>query len=307
MSAIERFRDGRPSLTDLGVSRETRDGIVFALPYLALFTVFLLYPMVKGFYMSLLDWNEFAPAQSTFIWFENYVRMFQAPRFWTSLRATVIFVVLTVPTLVVFGLMLALGVNREIKGGRLLRFVYFSPYVLTVSIVALIWQELLAPDYGPVNYYLGFILESPPAWLNSFTWAMPALALTTIWWTVGFNFVILLAARQSVPERLYEAARLDGASSWNAFKDITIPQMRPALVFVTIVQFIVSFQVFGQPFIMTEGGPGYSTETLVMYLYRMAFNQGEFGYAAAIGYFLFVLLIGISLINFKFAGGNDDE
>jgi multiple sugar transport system permease protein len=136
---------------------------------------------------------------------------------------------------------------------------------------------------------------------------MPALALTTIWWTVGFNFVILLAARQSVPERLYEAARLDGASSWNAFKDITLPQMRPALVFVTIVQFIVSFQVFGQPFIMTEGGPGYSTETLVMYLYRMAFNQGEFGYAAAIGYFLFVLLIGISLINFKFAGGNDDE
>ena len=284
---------------------ETRDGILFALPYLALFSVFLLYPLVKGFYMSLFDWNAFAPAQSEFILLENYTRMLSDPAFWKSVRATVVFVVLTVPTLVVLGLALALGVNRDVKGKRLLRTVFFSPYVLTVSVVSLIWAELYAPQYGAINYYVGYLIESPPSWLNSFTWAMPAIALATIWWTVGFNFVILLAARQSVPERLYEAAKIDGASSWRAFKDITVPQMRSAIVFVTTVQFIWSFQVFGQAYIMTNGGPGESTQTLVMYLFRMAFNEGQFGYAAAVGYFLFFVLVAVSLGNYYFVSGGD--
>ncbi|WP_136592051.1 carbohydrate ABC transporter permease [Salinigranum halophilum] len=284
---------------------ETRDGILFALPYLALFSVFLLYPLVKGFYMSLFDWNAFAPAQSEFILLENYTRMLSDPAFWKSVRATVVFVVLTVPTLVVLGLALALGVNRDVKGKRLLRTVFFSPYVLTVSVVSLIWAELYAPQYGAINYYVGYLIESPPSWLNSFTWAMPAIAIATIWWTVGFNFVILLAARQSVPERLYEAAKIDGASSWRAFKDITVPQMRSAIVFVTTVQFIWSFQVFGQAYIMTNGGPGESTQTLVMYLFRMAFNEGQFGYAAAVGYFLFFVLVAVSLGNYYFVSGGD--
>jgi multiple sugar transport system permease protein len=295
---------GRLQSVDLSDS-ETRDGILFALPYLALFSVFLLYPLVKGFYMSLFDWNAFAPSQSEFILFENYTRMLSDPAFWTSVRATVVFVVLTVPTLVVLGLALALGVNRDVKGKRVLRTVFFSPYVLTVSVVSLIWAELYAPQYGAINYYVGYLVQNPPSWLNSFTWAMPAIALATIWWTVGFNFVILLAARQSVPERLYEAAKIDGASSWRAFKDITLPQMRSAIVFVTTVQFIWSFQVFGQAYIMTNGGPGESTQTLVMYLFRMAFNEGQFGYAAAVGYFLFFVLVAVSLGNYYFVSGGD--
>lgn len=285
--------------------QETRDGILFALPYLLVFSVFLLYPLLKGLYMSLFDWNAFNPSQSEFILLENYIRMFQDPMFWKAVRATVFFVVLTVPTLVVLGLALALGVNQDIKGKRFLRTVFFSPYVLTVSVVSLIWAELYAPDYGPLNYYLEFIMSNPPSWLNSFTFAMPAVALATIWWTVGFNFVILLAARQGVPERLYEAARIDGASTWRAFKDITLPQMRSAIMFVTTVQFIASFQIFGQVYIMTDGGPGNSTQTLVMYLFRMAFREQEFGYAAAIGYFLFFVLVAVSLINYKFIGGDD--
>ena len=284
---------------------ETRDGVLFALPYLLVFGVFLLYPLLKGLYMSLFDWNAFNPSQSEFILAENYVRMVQDPAFWAAVRATALFVVLTVPTLVGLGLALALGVSQDIKGKRFLRTVFFSPYVLTVSVVSLIWAELYAPQYGPINYYLGLVMSNPPAWLNNFTLAMPAVALATIWWTVGFNFVILLAARQGVPERLYEAARIDGASTWRAFKDITLPQMRSAIVFVTTVQLIASFQVFGQVFIMTNGGPGDSTQTLVMYLYRMAFRQQEFGYAAAIGYFLFVVLVAVSLINYKFVGGDD--
>ena len=296
---------GRLTSVDLG-DPETRDGILFALPYLLVFSVFLLYPLLKGFYMSLYDWNAFAPSQSEFILFDNYLRMLQDPTFWKAVRATVFFVVLTVPTLVVLGLAIALGVNRDVKGKRFLRTVFFSPYVLTVSVVALVWAELYAPDYGPINYYLEFLVSNPPSWLNSFTFAMPAVALATIWWTVGFNFVILLAARQGVPERLYEAARIDGASTWRAFKDITLPQMRSAIMFVTTVQFIASFQIFGQVYIMTNGGPGNSTQTLVMYLFRMAFREQEFGYGAAIGYFLFFVLVAVSLVNYKFIG-NDNQ
>jgi multiple sugar transport system permease protein len=294
-------------LTDVdGVDREVVDGVLFALPYLLVFGVFLLYPLVKGFYMSLFDWNAFDPSASEFVLFDNYVRMFGDGSFWRAVRATVYFVVLTVPTLVVLGLMLALGANRQIRGKRILRTVFFSPYVLTVSVVSLIWAEIYSPSYGPLNYYVGYFVESPPAWLNNFDLAMPAVALATIWWTVGFNFVILLAARQGVPERLYEAARIDGAGTWRAFKDITLPQMRSAIMFVTTVQLIASFQVFGQVFIMTNGGPGDSTQTLVMYLYRMAFREQQFGYAAAIGYFLFFVLVTVSLVNYYFVGGDNE-
>lgn len=288
-------------------NRETIDGILFAIPYLVLFAIFLLYPLLKGFYMSLFDWNVFAPSTSEFIGLENYVRMFQDPLFWKSFTNTLYFVVLTVPTLVLIGLGLALGVSREVKGQRLLRGLFFSPWVLTVSIVALVWIEMYAPSYGPVNHYLGFFLENPPTLLNDFLLAMPAIALATIWWTVGFNFIILLAARQQVPDRLYEAAKLDGAGTWRRFRDVTLPQMRSSILFVTIVQFIYSFQVFGQPQIMTDGGPGYATETLVMYLVRMAFTEQEFGYAAAIGYFLFFVLVAVSLANYYFIGNSGDE
>ncbi len=298
---FSRLRSAREDTTAMR-NRETVEGVLFALPYLLVFSVFLLYPLLKGLYMSLFDWNAIYPSQSEFIFLENYVRMMNDPLFWNALWNTVYFVVLTVPPLVVLGLALALGVNRRVKGRRFLRMVFFSPYVLTVAVVALIWIELYAPSYGVFNYYIAQLGIEPPNWLNSATFGMPAVAIATVWWTVGFNFVILLSARQGIPERLYEAARLDGAHGWRAFKDITLPQIKPALLFVTVVQFIASFQIFGQVFIMTGGGPGDATETIVMYLYKAAFNQHEFGYAAAVGYFLFVVLIAVSLANYKLAG-----
>ncbi|WP_266082287.1 carbohydrate ABC transporter permease [Haladaptatus caseinilyticus] len=298
---VRRLRAARENNTEIR-NQETLEGILFSLPYLLVFSVFLLYPLLKGLYMSLHDWNAIYPSQSEFVFLENYVRMINDPMFWNALWNTVYFVVLTVPPLVMLGLALALGVNRQLKGRRFLRMVFFSPYVLTVAVVALIWIELYAPSYGVFNYYIMQIGIEPPNWLNSATFGMPAVALATIWWTLGFNFVILLSARQGIPERLYEAARLDGAYGWRAFRDITLPQMKPALVFVTVVQFIASFQIFGQVFIMTGGGPGNATDTLVMYLYKAAFNQHEFGYAAAVGYFLFVVLIAVSMVNYKLAG-----
>lgn len=286
--------------------RELIEGVLFALPYIAIFTVFLLYPLIMGGYMSLHEWNAIYPSESKFIGLQNYVQMFQDPYFWNGLGNTLYFVAITVPGMVLMSLGLALGVNRDIAGRGVLRTIFFSPYILTVSVAAIVWIDLYATQYGAINYYLGGFTSNPPQWLQSRLYAMPALALTTLWWTMGFSFVILLAARQNVPEYLYEAARLDGASSWRAFKDITVPQMRHAIFFVIVINLIWSFQVFGQPYIMTSGGPGQSTETLVMYLYQSAFQQRNFGYAAAVGYVLTGILVLVSIVNYHFLGGENE-
>ncbi|WP_227379611.1 carbohydrate ABC transporter permease [Haladaptatus halobius] len=305
MSIRERFdRTSQNRMRTILRRRETIDGILFTLPYLAFFCLFLLYPLLQGLYMSLFEWDPLFPSQSQFVGFQNYVSMFQDPAFWNALWNTVYFVVLTVPTMVILSLALALGVNKKVFGRRHLQTIYFSPYILTVSIVGIVWSLLLSTGFGPINYYLGFIMDSPPDWLGSPTLAMPVLALVTDWWLLGFNFVILLAARQNVPQRLYEAARLDGARTWRAFRDITLPQMRNAIAFVVIIQFIQQFQVFGQPYVMTNGGPNNATMTLVFYLYNAAFSQQRFGYAAAIGYLLFAILVAVSYINYRYIGSD---
>ena len=291
--------------TVFGVRKETVEGILWSLPYLAVFGVFLVWPALKGLYMSLHDWDPFVPSQSEFIGIQNYVELFSDPVFWNAMQGTVYFVALSVPLLVLVGLGLALGVNKNVKGKRILRAIYFSPYILTVAVVTLIWSEVYSGSYGLINYYLGYFMDNPPGWLTSTDLAMPALAFMTVWWLVGFNFVIFLAARQGIPERLYEAARLDGASTWRAFKDVTLPQMRNSILFVVIIQFILQFQVFAQPYVLTGGGPRDSTDTLVYYLYRSAFSQQQYGYGAAIGYVLVMILMLIAVINFKVIGTNE--
>jgi len=291
--------------TVFGVRKETVEGIVWSLPYLAVFGVFLVWPALKGLYMSLHNWDPFVPSESEFIGLQNYVELFSDPVFWNAMQGTVYFVALSVPLLVLVGLGLALGVNKNVKGKRVLRAIYFSPYILTVAVVTLIWSEVYSGSYGLINYYLGYFIDSPPGWLTSTDLAMPALAFMTVWWLVGFNFVIFLAARQGIPERLYEAARLDGAGTWRAFKDVTLPQMRNSILFVVIIQFILQFQVFAQPYVLTGGGPRDSTDTLVYYLYRSAFSQQQYGYGAAIGYVLVMILMLIAVINFKVIGTNE--
>lgn len=304
---VSALREGTSRQTIAGMRRESVEGLLWALPYLAVFSLFLLWPLIKGLYMSFHDWDPLVPSNSVWIGPQNYVELAADPIFWNSLGNTVYFVVLTVPTIVVLGLALALGVNRATVGKTTLRTIYFSPYILTVSVVAIVWLEVYGGDFGPLNYYLRFAIDSPPNWLTSQFWAMPALAWMTVWWGIGFNFIIFLAARQNVPERLYEAARLDGAGPWRAFRDITLPQMTNAVLFVVIIQFILQFQVFAQPFIMTDGGPANATETLVMYLYTSAFQNRAYGYAAAIGYVLFLILIAVSAVNYYVLGGDVNE
>ncbi|MDS0300812.1 sugar ABC transporter permease [Halogeometricum sp. S1BR25-6] len=286
--------------------RELLEGVLFASPYLIIFGVFLLLPLLIGGYMSLFDWNALAPAESTFVGLENYAQLLADPQFRNALVNTVYFALLTVPSILLVGLGLALGVNRDIKGQGFLRAVFFSPYILTVSVAAILWTDLYSTQYGVINYYLGMVMANPPQWLQSRLFAMPAIALTTVWWLVGFSFVILLSARQSVPEYLYEAARLDGAGTWRQFRDVTVPQMRGAIFFVIVINLIWAFQVYGQPYVMTAGGPGQATETLVMYLYQAAFNQRSFGYASAIGYVLTAILVGVSIANYYLLGGDNE-
>lgn len=278
-------------------------GLLFASPYLVLFAVFMLYPLVKGFYMSLFEWNFLNPSESTFVGAANYVRLLSDPAFWNALWNTLEFVGLTVPLIVGLSLVLALGLNKELLGDRLLRFIYFSPYVLTVSVVGLIWVQMFA-DGGIGTYLLGSVIDGSP--LNSNFWAMPALVITTVWWQAGFYFAVLLASRQNVPERLYEAARLDGAGQWRMFRDITLPHMKNGLLFVVIASTIFQFQVFGQPYIMTKGGPTGSTETLVYYLYQLGFQSRELGFGAAVGYTLLAILVLVSALNYYIVGTNNE-
>lgn len=307
MSVTDRFAGLKGVISSDSRSRqELVEGVLFSLPYLFLFGLFLLYPLVMGGYMSLFEWNAITPSESVFLGLENYTTLLNDRQFWNALGNTAYFAVLTVPSIVVVGLGLALGVNRDIKGKGLLRAVFFSPYILTVSVAALVWIDMYSTQYGVINHYLGMVLANPPQWLQSRLFAMPAIAMTTVWWLVGFSFVILLAARQSVPGYLYEAARLDGAGTWRQFRDVTVPQMRNAIFFVVIINLIWAFQVYGQPYVMTSGGPGQTTETLVMYLYQSAFNQRNFGYAAAIGYVLTGILVLVSIVNYYFLGGDNE-
>jgi multiple sugar transport system permease protein len=283
-------------------TREAFEGYLFALPYLVFFTIFLLYPLVKGFWMSLHDWNLLYPSESTFIGLDNYMRMANDPAFWGAFKNTIVFVVATVPLLLVVSLLLALGVNREIKGRRLLRVAYFSPYILTVSVVGVLWEYMYGSQ-GAIGAYVKGLIGTTP--LTSETYALAAIVVATVWWQSGFFFAILLAARQNVPQELYEAAKLDGARSWRMFRDVTLPQMRNSLLFVSITGFIFQFQVFGQPYTMTKGGPAGATSTLVFYLYEIGFSRQQFGFAAAVGYVVLLILVLVSVANYKIIGVDD--
>lgn len=282
------------------IERETVEGLLFAAPYLIVFTVFLFIPLLVGLYMSLFEWSFLNPAASEFVGLDNYATIINDGRFHNALLNTFYFVFLTVPAMVVLGLVMALGVNRGIKGTKFLQFAYFVPYVMTVSIVGLVWNHVFGAQ-GIVTEHTDFLIGRV---LDSLTLAMPGLALTTIWWQVGFFFAILLAARQGVPDHLYEAAKLDGAGTLRMTWDITIPQMKNAIMFTVIAGTVLQFQVFGQPFTMTDGGPSGTTETAVFYLYELGFSSFDLGYGAAVGYIILAILIGVSLVNFYIIEGS---
>jgi multiple sugar transport system permease protein len=221
------------------------------------------------------------------------------PVFWTSVQHTLEFTAISTPILVGLGLAMALALGGKRRGAAFYRTAFFLPYILPVSAVTLIWSFLLNPDRGLVARYMGALGLEPISWLSNPDLAMWAIVLTTVWWSVGFNLVLFLAGLQDIEPNLYEAAALDGAGAWARFRHVTLPGLRQITLLVVITQLIASFQVFGQVYIMTRGGPGDATRVVIQHIYEAGFRDTQLGYAAAVSLFLFVVMAIVSAVQFR--------
>ena len=287
-----------------GVHRKNATAYLFLAPFLILFCVFVLAPAVYGLWISLHIWNPLLPNQP-FVGLENYTQLFTpgsltSGDFWESMRATGIFTLASVPFLLVIPLLIAVLLNQKIRGGTVFRAIFFAPYVLGVAVIGVIWKYLLDPQLGVVNHLLGlFGLPSDVPWTVDVPWVWISLVGVTIWWTLGFNTVILLAGLQGINKELYDAASVDGAGAMRKFFSVTLPGLRPVLSFVTTVTILASANMFGQSYLITHGGPGHATRTAIMYIADEGLSQNQMGAASAMSYVLFALLAVVSLVNFR--------
>ena len=287
------------------MSRETRTAYCFLAPGLLLFAVYRLYPLLEGLRLSFTN-ARLGRLTQQWVGFANYTRLAEDSRFGVSLWNTAFYTVASTLPILAVPLMLALALNRGRFRG-LLRSVFFFPFTLSVVTVGLAWLWLLDPVVGPLNYYLRSIGVPARSWLADPHTAMWTIIGTTVWWVTGYYLVIYLAGLQDIPGDLYEAAALDGASSWRSFWAITLPLLRPVLLFVVVTHVIGSFQLFGQVFVLTSGGPGDSTRTVVQHLYETAFqNFFQFGAASAMAWVLFAIILAFSVLQFRLLRGHTE-
>jgi multiple sugar transport system permease protein len=272
---------------------------LFISPVLALFTVFAFVPLIYSVVLSFKEVPLFGPG--TWVGADNYARMGHDPVFWDSVRNTVVFTVATVPTSMFIGLLLAVLLNRPMPGRTLWRSVYFLPLVVSGVVVALIMGWIFNGDFGALNNLLNVAGLPRIRWLTSPNWAMFTLVVAIVWGRIGFCMVIYLAALQAVPAGLIEAAALDGAGRWQQFRFITFPLLRPTTFMLLVVNVIFSLQVFDVVYVLTGGGPGFSTTVLIQAIFRAAFTQGEMGYASAIGMVLTGVLLVFTLLQWRAA------
>ncbi|MEV4823562.1 sugar ABC transporter permease [Micromonospora sp. NPDC049274] len=277
---------------------------LFLAPYLVLFGVFGLLPIILGLWLSVHQW-DFQLPNRPFVGLDNYKQLFSSDSavygdWWQSIRATAIFTVLSVPLLVVVPLGLALLLNRSFPGRTFFRAVYFAPYVLGVAVIGLLWRFLLDANLGLVNRLLGVVgLPSDTPWVTNMPWAWISLVGVTVWWTSGFNAVIYLAGLQDISPELYEAARMDGASAWQRFRNVTLPGLRPVLLFVITTTVLASANMFGQSFLITQGTPGTETRTVVWFIVEEGLRNNNAGRAAAMSIVFALLLAVVSIANFR--------
>jgi multiple sugar transport system permease protein len=294
-----------------GVRRKTGTAYLFLAPFLVLFLVFVVVPAIYGLWISLHIWNPLLPNQP-FVGLQNYVDLFTpgsitSGDFWLSMGATGIFTVCSVPFLIIVPLAIAILLNQRIKGGTVFRAVFFAPYVLGVAVIGVMWKYLLDPQLGVVNNLLALVgLPSNTPWTVDVPWVWVTLVGVTIWWTLGFNTVILLAGLKGINTELYDAAAVDGAGAWRKFTSVTLPGLRPVMAFVTTVTILASANMFGQAYLITNGRPGHTTRTAVMYIADQGLSQNQMGAASAMSYVLFAFLLVISLINFRLQRENTE-
>jgi len=270
---------------------------LFLAPSLIPLFAFVLAPMLVSLVLTAFQWNLLQPPR--FIGLDNFGRLIGDPGFHAALLHTLQFVAGYLPLVMVGGLAIALALHRSTRGIGLFRTAYFLPVVTSWVVVALVWQWLLNPGSGLVNWALGLIGVEGPGWWTDPGWAMPSIILASAWKDLGFVMVIFLAGLQAIPSDYYEAAALDGAGRWSRFRHITLPLLTPATFFVVVISLINSFQVFDQVWVMTGGGPAGASSVVVTEVVRNAFSYGQFGYAAAMSWVLFAAILGATLVQFR--------
>jgi multiple sugar transport system permease protein len=280
--------------------RKERSAYGFLAPAVIIFSLFTAFALLFAFYLTFHEWNIIQP-DKPFIGLRNYKDMVHDERFRRSVINTLYFTGASVPLGMIVGLCVALLLNLPIRGRGVLRAMYFLPGVTPLVVVAIIWKWLYNGDYGLFNFYLlkTHLIHDPLVWLSDKNLAMPAVILMSVWTTVGYSMIVYLAGLQSIPEELYEAARVDGAGAFARLRHITLPLLRPSTLFLAVTQIIWSFQVFTQIFVMTSGGPVDRTTTMLYYVYESAFKFFEMGYASTLAFTLFLMLLVFTAVQLR--------
>ncbi|MBT2760337.1 sugar ABC transporter permease [Paenibacillus sp. ISL-20] len=303
-----------PSQVDMSIGKRKRKlqnellATGFLAPYFSFFILFSIVPIFYGLFVSFHDWTLIG--KEGFVGLQNYLYALKDSDFWASLWNTTYFALISTPFMIVTPFLLALILDSKVKGKTFLRTVFFMPNVLSVAVVSFVWIFLLAPYSGLVNtvlHNLGILSpESEIFWLNEPQLAWISIVMITLWWTQGFNMIVLLAGLQDIPAEHYEAATLDGANAWQRLKFITLPAMRGLLVLITVLQVIASFKVFGQVWLVTRGGPGNETRTMIQYIYETGFTANDLGLSTSMSFIFFVFLTVLSFLQFKIFGKKSD-
>lgn len=291
-------------------------GYLFLLPDLIGLSVFWIAPMVFLFYLSLHEWT--GVGARTYIGLQNFAELMKDDVWWKSVRVTIVYIAAFVPLVVIVPLALAVILNTQIRARYLFRTGFFVPFVIPMVIAAVAWAFMLDPGFGVVNFFIRGILNLPlinqlgwelphQMWLASTRQALPVVIFVGVWKFVGFYMILFLAGLQDIPAEYYEAGMIDGAGSWRLFRDITVPLLRPVILFVLLIAAFRAFQVFDQVYVMTAGGPFYATHTMMYFIYLKGFRFFRFGYAAAASTVLFGMILIFTLLQFRYLGLGEDR
>lgn len=277
--------------------KETLTGYIFISPMLIGVTLLTIVPILASFALSFTEWNFLLGfKQIKFVGLDNFERLFADETFWKSLKNNIIFI-LVVPITLAASLALAILIDRFVYFKDLFKVIYFMPYISSVVAVAIVWQVLFHPSYGPVNNFLRSIgIADPPKWIADLHFALPSVMMIMVWVSIGYNLIIYMAGLQSIPKDYYEAAEIDGAKSWHKFRFITLPMLSPTTFFLMITGIIGTFKVFDLIQVLTKGGPAGSTSVVVFHLYETAFVNLKMSYASTMALFLFVAIFGVTLV-----------
>lgn len=273
---------------------------IFLAPALTAIFVFFFIPVISAFVISFTDFDIYAIGDYSkfrFTGLDNYIKLFDNPLFWKALKNTFFFVVVSGPLSIAVSLGAAILLNSKlVKFKGVFRLVYFMPVVTTLVAVSIVWRFIYHPEFGLLNYGLSFIGIDKIDWLGDPNWAMPSIIILSIWKNFGYNMIIFIAGLQNIPEELYEAAHIEGANAWQRFTKITLPMLAPTTIFITIITMIGYFQLFAEPYIMTQGGPLDSTLSIVLYMYQEGFRWWNMGYSSSIAFVLFVIILAGTLL-----------